>query len=76
MSKIQIPQHHNPHPLKRDIEALDLRLWQISLALGGSPSIGHLSRMLCGQVPMPPKYEAGIRSVIEAARESQSTVSA
>lgn len=43
-----------PHPLRAIVEAQKIPLWSLRFKLGGSPSEGHLSRMLRGITPMSP----------------------
>lgn len=52
------------HPLKERIEAANIPLWQLRLALGGSPSEAKLSRLLNGIDKMPPAIEKRITAVL------------
>ncbi|MGO9531687.1 MAG: hypothetical protein ACLP3B_10965 [Syntrophobacteraceae bacterium] len=54
-----------PHPLQETIREKSLKLWQLRILLKGSPSEGHLSRVLRGIQPMPGKLEERIRTILK-----------
>ena len=54
-----------PHPLKREVRAAGLRLWQVKELCGGKVSESQLSRMLSGIIPMKKEVEARLTEVVK-----------
>jgi hypothetical protein len=65
---MQIPQL-TPHPIKSDIRRANLKLWQLSRLLGGSPGTATLSNMLNGVRPMSEEVESGLRNILDEIKQ-------